>query len=142
MERRHAVGIGEAHAFQRDGAARDPERTRIGGLRDAGLGIQQVEHALARGKALLQARVEVGERLERPIREQHGGDEGEEGAGRQRALDHLPAAIEDQHRDEDAAERFHERRGNGAHAMLLEDEAEDALDQPGPVRSASKSSRL
>ena len=115
------MDVGEA-----DLAALDDEIARSGHVLNGGLDVEDGEDALRCGHAFLQAGVEPGEAFERLIGQQQRGDEGEEGARRAGARQHLVAAIENDQRHRDTAQRFHQRRGDGAGAR-------STLQQPGEI---------
>ena len=136
MERRahRIVGacciVGKGDVLKGDGAALDFERRGLRRVADLRLAVEQREDADRRGQALLQVGVQPGQALDRLVGEQEGGNEGEEGARRLGAGDHLAPAIEDDRDDGQATEDLHDRVQRATRARALVVEPEDRLDRP------------
>ena len=92
--------VGEGDAAQLDAAVDPAHRRGVGGVDDARLGVQQLQHLLAAGHRRLHGGVELAELLDRLEEAADVGQEGDDHADR----DRVPAVGE-------AAEEQHRRRG-------------------------------
>ena len=107
--------IPEGDLLEPDGAEAWRERRGIGLVAQIGHAVDQlVEHADADGGSC-EREMQAGEAAGRICHHQEGGDEGEELAGCGAIIDDAPAAIENNARDREAAQRIDKRHGAGLH---------------------------